>query len=156
LFLEGRGLEERLLEGIAEQAAAVGCALVDARLLRIGRSVTLQVFIEKDAGAVTIEDCVAVSRQLSVWLDVENPIAGAYRLEVSSPGLDRPLKREADFRRFEGSLAEIELRGLLEGRRRWRGRLLKAAPGAVALDVDGERREFALADVLKAKLVPEW
>ncbi|MGC8468087.1 MAG: ribosome maturation factor RimP [Acidithiobacillus sp.] len=149
-------MEERLLEGIAEQAAAVGCALVDARLLRVGRSVTLQVFIEKDDGAVTIEDCAAVSRQLSVWLDVENPIAGAYRLEVSSPGLDRPLKRETDFQRFLGALAEIELRALHEGRRRWRGRLVAAAPGTVGLEVDGIHREFPLAEILKAKLVPEW
>ncbi|WP_226857931.1 ribosome maturation factor RimP, partial [Acidithiobacillus caldus] len=156
LFLEGHGLEERLLEGIAEQAAAMGCGVVDVRLLRVGRSVTLQVFIEKDEGAVTIEDCAAVSRQLSVWLDVENPIAGAYRLEVSSPGLDRPLKREADFQRFVGALAEIELRGLRDGRRRWRGRLLLASPGSVALDVDGVRQEFLLAEILKAKLVPEW
>ena len=150
-------LEDRLYEGIAQQVGAVGCALVDARMVRMGRAVTLQVFIEKaETAAVTIEDCAAVSRQLSLWLDVENPVNAAYRLEVSSPGLDRPLKNLHDFERFKGSQAEIHLQGLTQGRRRVQGELLGVEDQKVILKNAEGHRAFALDEIHKARLVPQW
>ena len=150
-------VEDRLYEGIAQQAGIAGCTLVDARMVRTGRAVALQVFIEKDeTTAVTIEDCAAVSRQLSLWLDVENPIHGAYRLEVSSPGLDRPLKNLHDFERFKGSQAEIHLHGLTQGRRRLQGELLGVEDQKIVLKNTEGRWAFALDDIHKARLVPQW
>ncbi|WP_369576270.1 ribosome maturation factor RimP [Acidithiobacillus ferrianus] len=150
-------METRLYTGIAQQVGAMGCALVDARMVRVGRAVTLQVFIEKEeTGGVNIDDCAAVSRQLSLWLDVENPINAAYRLEVSSPGLDRPLKRLEDFERFKGSQVEIHLHALLQGRRRWRGELLGVVKQRVVWVNSEGRWEVALEEIQKAKLVPQW
>lgn len=133
----------------------MGCELVDMRLLRSGRQITLQIFIDKDGG-VDIDDCAAVSRQLSVWLDVENPIHGAYRLEVSSPGLDRPLTKAADYQRFLGDEAEIELHALLDGRRRWRGTLLAADESSVRLATETGEQSFLYSAIHRAKLVPKW
>ncbi|MHB1780197.1 hypothetical protein, partial [Acidithiobacillus sp.] len=157
LYLGMVNVENRLYEGIAQQVGVVGCALVDARMVRTGRAVTLQIFIEKDeTAAVTIEDCAAVSRQLSLWLDVENPINAAYRLEVSSPGLDRPLKNLHDFERFKGSQAEIHLQGLTQGRRRVQGELLGVEDQKVVLKNAEGRWAFALEDIHNARLVPQW
>ena len=148
-------MENRLLEGIETQVGALGCELVDARLMRSGRQVTLQVFIDKEGG-VDIDDCAAVSRQLSVWLDVENPIQGAYRLEVSSPGLDRPLVRPADYQRFQDAEVEVELHAMLEGRKRWRGILVSADGESATLRTDLGERQFFFSAIRRAKLVPQW
>nr|MBU2746622.1 ribosome maturation factor RimP [Acidithiobacillus montserratensis] len=150
-------VEDRLDQEIARQVSTVGCALVDARMLRNGRAVTLQILIEKaDETAVTIEDCAAVSRQLSVWLDVANPINGAYRLEVSSPGLDRPLKTLRDFERFQGEHAEVHLHGVHLGRRRLLGVLQGLEDQKVVIENNEGRWLLALDDIHKAKLVPQW
>ncbi|WP_248884838.1 ribosome maturation factor RimP [Acidithiobacillus acidisediminis] len=148
-------MDNRLAEGIEMQVSAMGCELVDVRLLRSGRQITLQIFIDKEGG-VDIDDCAAVSRQVSVWLDVENPIQGAYRLEVSSPGLDRPLIKMTDYQRFLGSEAELELHSLVEGRRRWRGILLAATPESVQLATEFGERTFSYSAIHRAKLVPQW
>ncbi len=157
LFLQ-RGVtrvEERLYNAIAQQVAALDCELVDARMTRVGRAVALQVFVDRQGG-VNIDDCAAVSRHLSAWLDVENPIPGHYRLEVSSPGVDRPLKKAADFQRFVGEQAHIELRAAVDGRKHLRGALLAMDGNMVVIrEPDGERR-IALADIAKAKLIPQW
>ncbi len=148
-------LENRLLEGIETQVGAVGCELVDARMLRSGRQVILQVFIDKEGG-VNIDDCVAASRQLSVWLDVENPIPGAYRLEVSSPGLDRPLVRPTDYQRFLGAEVDLELHAMVEGRKRWRGILHSANTESATLVTELGERRFFFSAIRRAKLVPQW
>ncbi|WP_461260800.1 ribosome maturation factor RimP [Acidithiobacillus sp.] len=148
-------VEERLYNAIAQQVAALDCELVDARMTRVGRAVALQVFVDRQGG-VNIDDCAAVSRHLSAWLDVENPIPGHYRLEVSSPGVDRPLKKAADFQRFVGEQAHIELRAAVDGRKHLRGALLAMDGNMVVIrEPDGERR-VALADIAKAKLIPQW
>ena len=120
-----------------------------------GRKATLQIMAERQDGiAMSVEDCAAISRAASALLDVEDPIMGAYDLEVSSPGIDRPLTRRQDFERFAGFEAKLETDRLLDGRRRFRGRLL-------GLDADGMIRvhdgaaEYAVPfeAVTKAKLV---
>lgn len=115
---------QRIEELISPSLAAMGYELVRARLSGRDRPV-LQVMIERvDRSPLTVESCAEVSRSISAILDVEDPIGSAYVLEVSSPGIDRPLVRLADFDRFAGHIARLELVAPIEGRRRFRGRLL--------------------------------
>src|SRR5437763_12585344 len=114
------------------------------RLVRVmltsARRGTLQVMAERlDDAPMTVADCADISRSLSALLDVEDPIAGAYTLEVSSPGVDRPLVRPEDYDRFAGFDAKIELAEPLDGRKRFRGRLLGRTPlGARLLAETGQ------------------
>lgn len=128
------------------------------RLVRIAflgaRRATLQVMAERlDDTPMTVDDCTEISRSVSALLDVADPIAGAYMLEVSSPGLDRPLTRPEDYDRFAGFEAKIELGEPLDGRKRFRGRLLGRAGDNVRLH--GETGEVTLpfGGIAKAKLV---
>lgn len=149
---EGRAAEvERL---IAPTLADMGYDIVRV-MLSGDREARLQVMIERDdLSAITLDDCAAASRAASAILDVEDPIAEAYSLEVSSPGMDRPLTRLADFARFAGRAARIELGQPLAGRRRFSGRLLGVEGEAVLLDRGGERFSLPFADLIKAKLIP--
>ena len=148
---EGRAAEvERL---IAPTLADMGYDIVRV-MLSGDRRARLQVMIERDdLSAITVDDCAAASRAASAILDVEDPIAEAYTLEVSSPGMDRPLTRLADFARFAGREARIELGQPLAGRRRFSGRLLGVEGEAVLLDRGGERFSLPFADLIKAKLI---
>jgi ribosome maturation factor RimP len=105
---------------------------------------------------VTVDDCEAVSRRVSAVLDVADPIPAGYTLEVSSPGLDRPLRTREHFARFQGSRVRLETTLPRNGRRRWTGRLAATGPAEIALEVDGERVEFGLAEIRTARLVPEF
>jgi len=112
----------------------LGFRLVRVRLTGQGNS-ELQVIAERPDGTLTIDDCVAITRALSPVLDVEDPISGKYRLEVSSPGMDRPLVRPCDFENQAGYLAKIELREPLAGRRRFKGTLEGFTDGEVRVFV---------------------
>ena len=117
---------------------------------------TLQVMAERrDEAAMTVDDCAEISRSISALLDVADPIAGAYTLEVSSPGIDRPLVRPEDYDRFAGFEARIELAAPLDGRKRFQGRLLGCAEDHVRLVGPGEGGEvrLPLAAIARAKLV---
>jgi len=116
---------------------------------------TLRVYIDKPGG-VTVDDCADVSRQLSAILDVEDPLPGSYMLEVSSPGLDRPLVTANDFRRFIGEMVKVQMHQPIAGRKRFKGRLLAASDERVTLEVDGEQFDLVLADVERARLVPQF
>src|SRR5574337_1128758 len=105
---------------------------------------------------VGIEDCEKASRELSALLDVEDPIPGHYVLEVSSPGLDRPLFTAAQFARASGQEVKVLLRAPLEGRRRLRGKLVSAEGGHIVLDAEGKTFEFEHALVESARVVPDW
>ncbi len=122
----------------------------------------LRVFIERPAredeplAGVTLEDCVGVSRDLSTALDIADLIPHAYNLEVSSPGLNRPLRTAADFKRQVGKLAKVKLhRAASDGQLALRGVILAAAEGAVSMEVDGKRFEVPYDNVREAKLVFE-
>ncbi|MBV9815495.1 MAG: ribosome maturation factor RimP [Alphaproteobacteria bacterium] len=125
------------------------------RVLLMGaRRATLQVMAERrDDAAMTVEDCAEISRTVSALLDVADPIAGTYTLEVSSPGIDRPLIRPEDYDRFAGFEARIELAEAVDGRKRFRGRLLGRSGDSVR--VAGADGEFTLplAAIVRAKLV---
>ena len=114
----------------------------------------LQVMIEPmGGGAVSVDHCADVSRAISALLDVEDPIKGAYTLEVSSPGIDRPLVRAIDFERFAGFEVKVEMTRLIDGRRKFEGRLVGIEDGLVRLVMDGEEVALPFADIQRAKLV---
>ncbi len=115
----------------------------------------LRVYIDKEGG-VGIDDCARVSRQLSAVLDVEDPIAGRYSLEVSSPGLDRPLFEKAHFERFAGHRIKLVLVAPLDGQRRYKGVLRGVENDEVVLDLEDEQLVVPLADIASARLIPEF
>ncbi len=114
----------------------------------------LQIMAErKDGAGMAVEDCVAVSRAVEAILDVEDPIGGPYELEVSSPGIDRPLTRLADFERFAGFDAKLETSLSLEGQRRWKGRLLGLEGDTVRLQTETGEVALPFAEITRAKLL---
>jgi ribosome maturation factor RimP len=144
-----------LIEPIVDDA---GFELVDAHLARGGRPWTLKVIIDTPEcdGRVSVDSCAAVSRELGSQLDVADPIKAGYRLEVSSPGLDRPLTREKDFASACGRQVQVETRQPLSGRRRFRGVLVRFEAGVAAVDVDGHEVEIPFAEVSKANTVYQF
>jgi len=115
----------------------------------------LRVYIDSEAG-ITLDDCVVVSEQLSGVLDVEDPIPGNYNLEVSSPGLDRPLFEPEHFRRFAGRRVKVRLESSVPGRRRYQGLLRGYEAGRVLVEVDGEIHALDPEEIREARLVPEF
>lgn len=108
------------------------------------------------ANAVSVDDCEAASREISALLDVDDPIPGHYVLEVSSPGIERPLFNAEQFARFLGSEAKVTLKLPREGRRRMRGRIVAVEGKRIGIDVDGTRIDVAEDDIESAQLVPDW
>lgn len=136
-----------------------GYELVDVEFKNELGAWILRVFIDnpRAEGGVGLDDCAQVSRELSAVLDVEDAIPGHYSLEVSSPGLNRPLKKESDFRRFVGKKAKIRTRHPVgESRRNFSGTLVSVAEGKVKIDVGDQVCEVPVDDVEKANLVYEF
>jgi len=106
--------------------------------------------------SVVVNDCSAVSRQISALIDVEDPVRGQFNLEVSSPGLDRPLRRLKDFQRFTGSLVKIKTVMPMEGQRNFKGRLLEATEDVLVIETDTEELSMPMNAVEKARIVPEF
>ena len=115
----------------------------------------LRLYIDKEGG-VLIEDCSAVSRQISALIDVEDPVRGQFNLEVSSPGLDRPLRRVKDFQRFTGSKVKLKTAVPMDGQRNFSGRLLEANEDAVVIETDTEELSLPMNAIEKARVVPEY
>jgi ribosome maturation factor RimP len=144
-----------IAEPVLEQ---LGYRLVRARV-SAAEGCTVQIMAERPDGSMTVEDCEAVSRALSPVLDVADPIDRAYRLEISSPGIDRPLVRKSDFDRYAGHLVKIEMEVPVNGRKRFRGQLTGTEGGTARLHRDdareGEEADVLLpiADMGEAKLV---
>jgi ribosome maturation factor RimP len=141
------GRAERVALVAAPVLAGLGYRLVRVRISGLD-GCTVQIMAERPDGTMAIEDCEAASRALSPVLDVADPIESAYRLEISSPGIDRPLVRHSDFERYAGHVAKIELSAPLDGRRRFRGVLVGTEGDAVRLRRDdaapGEVAEVVL------------
>ncbi len=114
----------------------------------------VRLYIDAPAG-ITLEDCERVSRAVSEQLDAADPIPGQYTLEVSSPGLDRPLRTAAQFGRYVGETVFVELAQPFEGRRRFKGPLLAAGPATIEVDVDGRRWSLPITGLRKAHLAPD-
>jgi len=130
----------------------LGLELWGIEHLMRGRSSLLRIYIESDQG-ITIEDCERVSRQVSGILDVEDPLPGEYTLEVSSPGLDRPLFSFEQYQRFVGEVVNLRLRAPIDGRRKFKGVLEKAEADQITLTVDGALVNIAFAQIEKANIV---
>ena len=140
-----------LLEPTVER---LGYELADLEVRLGGESGLVRVFIDK-ADGIGLDDCEAVSRAISALLDVEDPLPGNYSLEVSSPGLDRKLTKSEHFQRFMGHIVKVKMRVPVEGRRRFRGKLLSTDENNIVVEVDGESHSLALAAIDTARLVPD-
>jgi ribosome maturation factor RimP len=138
--MRGKTAEDlNLLELLDPVAEAAGYAIVRLRLMGGEHARRLQIMAERPAdGDMNVEDCARLSRAISEIMDAADPIAGEYTLEVSSPGVDRPLTRLADFEAYQGYEARIELDRLAEGRKRFKGVLAGVDEGQVAFDIEGE------------------
>jgi ribosome maturation factor RimP len=136
--------------------AGLGYRLVRVRISGAA-GCTVQIMAERPDGTMAIEDCEAASRALSPVLDVADPIEGAYQLEISSPGIDRPLVRHSDFDRYAGHVAQVEMNVPIDGRRRFRGQLLGTEGDAVRIRrsdaADGTDDVLPIDDMMEAKLV---
>ena len=146
-------LAERIAKLITPTLDSLGFELVRVQLSGSQRP-TLQVMAEPANGRVmSVEDCATVSRAISALLDVEDPISGTYSLEVSSPGIDRPLTRTKDYERFMGHEAKIETNAPIDGRKRFKGAIKAVDAKAVALDVESAEIRIPFAAIHKSKLV---
>jgi len=151
--IDAMDLPGRIERLIAPTVEAMGFAVVRVQLTGQQR-VRLQVMAERaDGRPMQVDDCADISRAISALLDAEDPIAGAYTLEVSSPGIDRPLVRLEDFRRFAGFEARLEADRPIDGRRRFRGRLLGVDGTDVRIETEDGAVALPFADVRRAKLV---
>ena len=146
---------ERLRRLLEPGVRAVGFELVDVELAGAGHQAVLRVYIDGPAG-VTVDDCADVSHQLSAILDVEDPLPGSYTLEVSSPGLDRPLVRPADFERQLGETVKVRMREPIDGRRNFKGRLLSVGGDHIVIEVNDKHQDLAFSGMEKARLVPKF
>jgi ribosome maturation factor RimP len=115
----------------------------------------LRLYIDKEGG-VTIDDCSVVSQQISALIDVEDPVKGQFNLEISSPGMDRPLRRLKDFQRFTGSRVKLKTAMPLDGQRNFTGQLLSADEDYVVIETDSEEISIPMDALDKARIVPEF
>jgi len=146
---------EEIVEMLTPTVTALGLQLLGAEFSASGSHALLRLYIDVDGRYVSVEDCEAVSREVSALLDVNDPISSQYTLEVSSPGIDRPLFTPAQFARFVGEEAKVNLRLPQDGRRRLQGKILRVEGDRIAFEEAG-KPEFIVAhdNIEKARLVP--
>jgi ribosome maturation factor RimP len=145
-------MDKRLAEIVGPVISDMGFELVRIRLMG-GKEPTLQIMAERPDGTIEVDDCAEISTAVSAVLDVEDPIVDAYTLEVSSPGIDRPLTRLKDFETYEGYEAKVETTEMIEGRKRWRGVLAGVEDGEVLINVDEGTLGLQFDWLADAKLV---
>lgn len=149
--MEGPELIRRAWEVLAPELAEFGFELIEVEFIRHGGTDVLRLFIDREGG-VTIDHCAAASRQVSAMLDRDDFIESNYTLEVSSPGIARPLRKPADFERFKGERVKIQTIAPVEGRKRFTGVLTGFSDGLVALESDGTECRIHLENVKRANL----
>jgi len=146
-------LEDKILALIEPTCADLGYVVVRIRVMGLKRK-TLQIMAERaEDGLMALEDCERISRRLSALFEEKDPIQGEYALEVSSPGIDRPLVREEDFVRFIGHEAKVETTALIDGRRRFRGGITGASGGSVRLLTQDGEVSLPFSGLTEARLV---
>jgi ribosome maturation factor RimP len=144
------------LQALIEPAvASVGYELLGIEFIAAGKHSVLRVYIDSPNG-ITVEDCATASHQISGILDVEDPISGEYRLEVSSPGVDRPLFRAEHYAQFVGEEVKMRLHAPWMGRRNFQGTIESVDGNTIRLVCDGEPVTIDIAQVERANLVPNW
>ncbi|MDQ2191553.1 ribosome maturation factor RimP [Vibrio sp. A14(2019)] len=149
------GLERQLTEMLEAPVAATGYELVGLEFVRAGEHSTLRIYIDHENG-ITVDACAEVSHQVSAVLDVEDPITVAYNLEVSSPGLERPLFKAAHYEQFIGHEVSIVLKMAVANRRKWKGIIHTVEGETVTVIADGQEEYFALSNIAKANLIPKF
>jgi ribosome maturation factor RimP len=145
-------IDRRLASIVTPTIEGLGYELVRLRLMG-GKRAVLQIMAERPEGSIEVSDCAKISRAVSAVLDVEDPIAGEYTLEVSSPGIDRPLTRLKDFERWDGYEARLETEQLIDGRRRFKGVLAGVEDGSVLIEIPEGTIGLAFDWLSDAKLV---
>lgn len=146
---------DRLQALIEPVVADLGYELVGVEYLSNPKNRVVRIYIDAEPDGIVVEDCERVSREISALFDVEEPVPGQYTLEVSSPGVERPLFTGAHFARFVGETAAVQLLSPVNGRRRFKGPIVRADENSVVLNVDGQEVEMAIADVARAHLAPD-
>ena len=135
--------------------SSLGLELVDVEVVGSGRARTLRLNVDRDGG-IDLDTLAEANRPVSDALDAVDALPGPYTLELSSPGLERPLRRPAEFRRFVGTTVSVKTHDTVSGARRHRGLLVDADDGGIALEVDGEQRRFPYEGIASARTVFEW
>lgn len=148
-------LQERLEQLLEPVIGSLGYELLLLEYSPSPKNAMLRLYIDAPAG-ITLEDCERVSKEVAGVMDVEDPIRSAYRLEVSSPGLDRPLVKPAHFQRFVGQQAKVQLMAPLNGRRRFIGAIVSADADVVRIETEEGVAEIPLAEIDRARLVPDY
>ncbi len=145
-------MKDELITLLEPSINAMGFDLIELEYAAGGE--LLRIYIDIDRG-ITVDDCEAVSRQVSGILDVEDPIPGRYTLEVSSPGIDRPLRTLDHFAHFAGERVKIQTDAPINGRRRYKGELLGVDGETIRIDVDGKQVDLPFDRIEKARLAPK-
>ena len=147
--------QEEIIELLGPTVKALGYELIDIDLKLGGHDGLLRLYITSDQG-ISLDDCSVVSEQVSALLDVEDPIPGQYRLEVSSPGADRVLRTEQHLQQFSGQRVKIQTHALINGRKRFAGELKGMRDELVVVDVDGNEIEIPFDKIKRARLAPQF
>lgn len=148
-------LEHRLTDMLSPAVEALGFELVGIEFVRAGKHSILRVYIDNENG-VNVDDCADVSYQVSAVLDVEDPISTEYYLEVSSPGLDRPLFKPTHYQSVVGEVVQVKLAVPLNNRRNFKGVLSACNEGMITVNVDGQDYHLTITDIDKANVVPTF
>lgn len=148
-------VRERVENLVRPLVESLGYEFIGMELNAHSKNGMLRIYIDEPAGGIGLDDCERVSNEVSALLDVEDPIKGHYRLEISSPGLDRPLFSTEQFERFIDHEVKISVLVPFEGRRRFRGRIVKVEDQVVWIEQDGEDIAIDHANIGKARLVPD-
>ena len=148
-------LEDKLTEMLNPGVEALGFELVGVEFVRAGKHSILRVFIDHENG-ISVDNCADVSHQVSAILDVEDPISTEYNLEVSSPGMDRPLFNEKHYKASVGEVVQVRLSMPMDDRRNFKGEILSCEDGMISIEVDGQQFQLAVANIEKGNVVPTF
>lgn len=148
-------VEDRIRSLIEPLVADLGYEFVGVEYLPNPKNRLVRVYVDRPECGVTLDDCAEVSREISALMDVEDPVSGQYTLEVSSPGIERPLFTPEHFRRFAGQRAVVHLDVPRDGRRKFTGDILDADETQVSLAVDGQQVQIPVASIRRANLKPD-
>lgn len=148
-------MQDRLIQLLQPLVEDLGYEFVGLERRSNPKNAGLAIYIDRPGG-IAVEDCERVSREVAALLDVEDPIPGQYNLEISSPGLDRPLFTLEQFARFSGEVAQLTVFAPVAGRRKFKGEILGTEDGKVRLDQDGTEVELEMGNIAKARLVPDY
>lgn len=148
--------QSQLWEMFEPVVQGLGYALVEIEYQPNPKHGVLRFYIDREEGEIQLEDCTEVSRQISALLDVEEPLPGRFNLEVSSPGLDRPLRKLEDFQRFVGEVVKLKTSMALAGQRNFKGQLVAVENDELVLDCDNKQIRVPHAAIDKARLVPNF